>query len=281
MPIHTAIESEKVKYNNHKFFPNHYRLLVVGESGGGKTYLINRLLLTEMLQFDILYLYTPSIKQIEYQLLIKAINAGLPTSYIFGLYANQKAFTKSSDYDVAIDGLAKHKKLLQCKKVIGSDKPAEILNPENMEAAAMQEFKLLPINSNKKDVGKPRVIVLIDDAICSKQNAINQMFVYGRTYGINVIYLTQAFFAVNKNETRTNVNAFILYRQNQDECKRVFTRVNKDKRSFEEFYNLADNCWKKNRGFILITTDPEKGTIYTDGEEVNKEINKIEKELYP
>ena len=92
MPVHTAIESEKIQYNNHELFPNHYRLLVVGQSGGGKTYLINRLLLTEMLTFDILYLYTPSIKQIEYQILIKGINSGLPMSYILGLYHKQNVF---------------------------------------------------------------------------------------------------------------------------------------------------------------------------------------------
>ena len=281
MPIHTAIEAEKIKYNNHEFFPNHYRLLVVGPSGGGKTYLINRLLLTEMLQFDILYLYTPSIKQIEYQILINAINSGLPTSYIFGLYAKQDAFKSKSDYDYAIESIAKQQNFLQCKKVIASDKPAEILEPENMEVEAINEFKSLPINSNKQKVKKPRVIVLIDDAVCSSQNAINKMFVYGRTYGINVIYLTQSFFAVDKNKTRTNANTFILYRQNQDDCKRVFTRVNKDKRSFEEFYDMANKCWEKNRGFILITADPDTGTVYRDGQEVIEEIDKFVEELYP
>ena len=59
----------------------------------------------------------------------------------------------------------------------------------------------------------------------------------------------------------------------------IYTRVCKDKRTFEEFYAFADKCWSKERGFMLITCDPTKGTKYTDGEEVINKINTIANKL--
>jgi hypothetical protein len=169
------------------------------------------------------------------------------------------------------------------RKVIANKDPEKILNPEDLAKEAMEEWKTVGTNNNntKKNLTPPRTIVIIDDAICSKQNAINKMFVYGRTYGINVVYLSQAFFATKKNETRTNVNVFILYRQSLTDARMVYSRVCKEKTTFEEFYNFVDTCWKKPRGFVLIVSSATGSTKYIDGEEVVGKIEDIEKTLYP
>ena len=253
-------------------------MLVVGESGGGKTVLINRLLLTDLLTWDILFIYTPSILQASYQVLIKGYNKGLSSNHILGIYAEQE---RIEDYNAVIECIASSSGLTQTRKVIGEKDPSKIPKPEDLSKLAMEEWQSLPINLNKKDVRKPRSIVLIDDAICSNQNAINKMFVYGRTYGIQVIYLTQAFFATKKNETRTNVNVFLLFRQSLNDSRMVFSRVCKDNRTFEEFYEFADKCWKKDRGFILLTCSPVEGTKYIDGELLLQELVKKEQQLYP
>ena len=117
------------------------------------------------------------------------------------------------DYNYAITCLKNKLKLIPTRRVIASKDPEKILNPEDLAKESMKEWRSIGDNSRKKALRPPKTIVIIDDAICSKQNAICKMFVYGRTYGINVIYLTQAFFATEKNKTRTNVNVFILYRQ--------------------------------------------------------------------
>jgi hypothetical protein len=273
-----VIEKEQIKYDNHSYFPNHYRMLIVGESGGGKTVLLNRLLLTNMLDWDILYLYTPSILQPSYQVLINAINAGLTSHQILGIYAEQNDI---NDYNKAISYIANSLKLMPTRKVIANKDPENILNPEDLAKESMKEWRTIGNNNKKKQLKSPKTIVIIDDAICSKQNAINKMFVYGRTYGINVIYLSQAFFATKKNETRTNVNVFILYRQSLTDARMVYSRVCKEKTTFEEFYNLVDSCWKKPRGFVLIVSSATEPTKYIDGEEVVGKIKDIEKTLYP
>jgi hypothetical protein len=277
LPVWNTAE---IKYNNHKCFPNHYRMLVVGESGGGKSVLVQRLLLTNLLDWDILYLYTPSILQASYQVLIKSINAGLSTSQILGLYAKQNEI---KDYDKAIHYLSKALKLVPTRKVIASNNPEEMLKPEDLAKQAMQEWKLIgTINKKTHEHERPpKTIVVIDDAICGNQTAINKMFVYGRTYGINVVYLSQAFFATKKNETRTNVNVFILYRQSLTDTRMVYTRVCKDNKTFDDFYKFVDSCWKKERGFVLVVSSATGPTEYIDGEKLTKDIENVEKELYP
>jgi Ni2+-binding GTPase involved in maturation of urease and hydrogenase len=84
MTIITVIEKDQIKYNNHSYFPNHYRMIIAGDSGSGKTVLLSKLLLTNMLDWDILYLFTPSILQSSYQVLIEGINAGLLPAHIYG-----------------------------------------------------------------------------------------------------------------------------------------------------------------------------------------------------
>lgn len=272
-----VLETETIKYNNHLYFPNHYRMLIVGESGNGKTVLLNRLLLTSMLDWDILYLYTPSILQPTYQVLINAVNSGLTSSHIMGIYAEQENIT---DYNQVIKLISESLKLVQTKKVIANSDPGNILNPEDLAKESMNEWKQLQCNSNKKRIKPPKTIVVIDDAICSKQNSINKMFVYGRTYGINVIYLSQAFFATKKNETRTNVNVFILYRQSLSDTKMVYSRVCKDKKTFDEFYSFVEKCWDKPRGFVLIVSSASEQTKYIDGTDVTKTIEVLERLLY-
>ena len=276
-PVLPVLETETIMYNNHSYFPNHYRMLIVGESGGGKTVLLNRLLLTSMLDWDILYLYTPSILQPTYQVLINAINSGLSSNHIMGIYAEQKNI---KDYSEVIKFISESLKLVQTKKVIANSDPGNIMNPEDLAKESMKEWKSLQTNSKKKNLKPPKTIVIIDDAICSKQNSINKMFVYGRTYGINVIYLSQAFFATKKNETRTNVKVFILYRQSLSDTRMVYTRVCKDKQTFDEFYNFAEKCWHNPRGFVLIVSSASMPTKYIDGSEVTNTIEILERLLY-
>ena len=281
-----VLNNETIKYNNHSYFPNHYRMLIVGESGNGKTVLLNRLLLTSMLDWDILYLYTPSILQPTYQVLINAINSGLTSSQIMGIYAEQENIT---DYNQVIKFISESLKLIQTRKVIANSDPGNIMNPEDLSKESMNEWKNLEINSINskkrknsqfKPLRPPKTIVVIDDAICSKQNSINKMFVYGRTYGINVNYLSQAFFATKKNETRTNVNVFILYRQSLSDTKMVYSRICKDEQTFEEFHNFVKKCWNQPRGFALIVNTATEPTKYIDGSDVTKTIEILERLLY-
>ena len=64
----------KIKFNHSPYLPKDtIRMLVIGSSGSGKSFLVLRMLLEEIfLDYNHLHLCTPRIAQKEYQLLIHA-----------------------------------------------------------------------------------------------------------------------------------------------------------------------------------------------------------------
>ena len=57
---------------HHEYFPESFRMLIVGQSGAGKTAMLMRLLLTPgLLNYDKLYVFARSLHQAEYQCLME------------------------------------------------------------------------------------------------------------------------------------------------------------------------------------------------------------------
>lgn len=270
-------EQSKIQYANHELFPNHYRCLIVGTSGDGKSVILLRLLLSQMLDYDVIFLNTPSIHQMEYKILIEALNAGLSPGHIYGLYDKQQQI---HDPIFAIKKMARELKCTPKVKVIASADVEKIPVPEELAETARREFALLkPTTTEAADL-MPKTIVIIDDAICSSQKAINKLFTYARTCSINVVYLAQDFFATGKQQCRSNTNMWILFRQPVDQVRLIYSRVSKGEMSKEDFTEFCNKCWDKPRNFVLITKT-DKGVKYTDGEEVTGAINRRQAILYP
>jgi hypothetical protein len=277
-------DKAEIKYNNHEFFTNQFRLLLTGSSGDGKTVLLNRLLLTKMLDYDILFLFTPSVQQASYQILINGINLGLTPAQILGIYANQD---KIHDYMYAINYIVEqlkqsNHKLKPFAYVIAHDKIKYIPKPEDIRKEAIAKAKSIwPEKYEKEKDDDLKVLVCIDDAICSSQTKINKVFVYGRVFNLNIIYLTQAYFETSKGCTRTNVNTWILYKQSDSDLKRIYNNVNKGEVTYQQFIELCNKAWSNKRGFVLIVRHDASNTKYINGEEVINEIRKREHILYP
>jgi GTPase SAR1 family protein len=67
--------------NHNEAFPPSFRMLVCGSSGCGKSSLVMRLLLEkELLNYDKLYVFSKSLYQPEYQVLINGFRYGLKKS---------------------------------------------------------------------------------------------------------------------------------------------------------------------------------------------------------
>jgi len=57
---------------HHEYFPESFKMLIVGQSGAGKTAMLMRLLLTNgLLNYDKLYVFARSHHQAEYQCLME------------------------------------------------------------------------------------------------------------------------------------------------------------------------------------------------------------------
>ena len=73
------VGDEEQKQVHSKEFPKNFRMLIVGESGCGKTCLLMRLLLQPgLLNYDKLYVFAKSLYQTQYQVLKAGLENRLP-----------------------------------------------------------------------------------------------------------------------------------------------------------------------------------------------------------
>ena len=80
---------------HNKLFPHNFRMLIVGQSGCGKTTLLMRLLLEpNLLNYDKLYVFARSLHQPEYQCLMEGVKNGLSKSDIIELLNAGKLINK-------------------------------------------------------------------------------------------------------------------------------------------------------------------------------------------
>ena len=69
---------------HNRLFPSTFRMLIVGPSGCGKTTLLMRLLLEkELINYDKLYVFAPSLDQNEYKVLQAGFENGLNKKIYF------------------------------------------------------------------------------------------------------------------------------------------------------------------------------------------------------
>ncbi len=68
---------DRIHFDNNPLLPSSIRAIIVGSSGAGKTYLLFKLLLEDYIDYNRLYIFSPSILQSEYQLIIEGFKAHL------------------------------------------------------------------------------------------------------------------------------------------------------------------------------------------------------------
>lgn len=100
----------------------------MGSSGSGKTKLLIRYLLDGTLDYERLVLCSPSLKQPEYQVLIKGLNAGLSRAQVAKLFAVQRSV---SDVDKALAYVKSIKKPKEDVVTAFAD-PADLPDPQTL-----------------------------------------------------------------------------------------------------------------------------------------------------
>src|SRR5207253_11145063 len=85
-------KNNRIDFNNHELLPKSNRILIVGQSNSGKTHLLFKLLLEGYIDYNRLYLFSKSLYQDEYQLLIEGYKHRLHPAYINLLFTNSKEF---------------------------------------------------------------------------------------------------------------------------------------------------------------------------------------------
>ena len=106
-----------------------------------------------------------------------------------------------------------------------------------IECNATDQITDLPL---PQDVDKKfKNLFIIDDSMLLSQSVIKQYFTHGRHNNINVIYLTQSYFQLDKKSIRDDANYLILFPLGKTDIKNLYQFLTstdfKNKNDFELF----------------------------------------------
>ena len=87
-------EADKPLFHN-RILPSSFRLLIVGKTNSGKTYLMRILLLYGYLDFNNIVFFSTSLSQMEYKILIEGYKKGLKNEHLLRLFHIQKTISDS------------------------------------------------------------------------------------------------------------------------------------------------------------------------------------------
>lgn len=118
-------------------------------------------------------------------------------------------------------------------------------------------------SSNVDDVTEPSAIpqnslLVFDDVICSKQEAMREYFSMGRHKNSDVFYITQCYSKTPKQLIRSNSNLLVIFKIDERSQKHVFHDHIEPDVDFRTFQKMCANCWNDNYGYLVIDLECDK-----------------------
>jgi hypothetical protein len=212
-------------HNNAIILPKSIRACIIGKSGCGKTNLIVNLLLNKFcdddyLDYNNLYIFSKSLHQPLYQILIRGLENNLTKDEILQCIMKNKFLVNKKIND---------KNSIQVQYC---DESCEVPDPKNIDA-----------NS--------KTVIIFDDIMLEKQNKIEDYYTRGRHNNIDCFYISQNYIKLPKNTIRENANLFILFEQD-DYNLNIFYKNHCADLKKKEFFDLCRDVWEKDFGFVTI-----------------------------
>ena len=104
------------------------------------------------------------------------------------------------------------------------------------------------------DECKKNSLVVFDDCLMEKQEAIKDYFIRGRHKKLSCVYLSQSYGRVDMQVIRNNVNLLCVFKQNKYYTKRIYDDFVGSDMTMDEFENMCGKCWSEPFGFLSINT---------------------------
>ena len=176
-------------------------MVIIGNSGSGKTKRLFKCLLEQYLDFEKILFVLPSLSQKEYEVIIKSLQKGLSINQIRAIFEEQKNIT---NIDMALDIITLNDKFKSSKLEV---EVVKLKHPDD-----------IPLPQELNPNGVKQTLVIIDDCTIIKSINPTQLYLYGRPLNINTIYLSQKYTKVACT-IRKNCNVFVLFKQTVKDIK--------------------------------------------------------------
>jgi hypothetical protein len=224
-----AVSNFYSKRNNNELLPNSIRACIIGKSGCGKTNLLMNLLLQDYLDYNNLYIFSTTLYQPLYQILISGLTNGLSKKVISECILKQK-FT-----------IDKKENENNCIQVHCFDDYENVPDPKE-------------IDPNLK------TLIIFDDIMLEKQNKVENYYTRDRHNNVDCFYISQNYIKLPKNTIRENANLFIIFPQDQQNLSYIY-RDHCGEIDKVEFSDICKEIWSEKYNFITIdkTSDKNKG----------------------
>lgn len=219
--------------------------IIAGATGSGKSVLLFECLTTpNLLDYNRLYISTPTTDQIAYQFLLHGFNYNLKKVVINDLYHD---YEEDDSIEDSVETFCKNVAKYNPQAIESNrDKQVKVtLSPNFFEAPG------------RLDKGKKN-LVIFDDCVNDKNQTMQkQYYIAGRHNNCSVFYLTQKYFDVPKI-IRDNTNIFILFKQPERSLTMLLNDL--DKNNAQQFKLLANDVWNNSDyGYVAINTDRKIG----------------------
>ena len=249
---------DKTKFNNTDFLPSSIRGLIIGSSNSGKTTLLFRMLLAkDVLDYNSLYIFSKSLNQKEYELIIEGFKNKLSKEQIRAIFENQDQFKGISIKDICYE---------TAREIPEKDKANITVSAFNSNGNVPDPSVLDSKNKN---------LMIFDDVLLEKQRIIESYYTKGRHNACQAFYISQSFFGIPKGTVRDNSNLLILFKLNDRDVQEIHRQIVSSDMELETFRTLCKKIWSEKYKFLVINKehDQDINLKYTDG--FSKQFNDI------
>ena len=250
-----AFPNDKQNFENDQDarIPKSFAGLIVGMRKCGKTHLLFQLILEGYIDYNRLYIFSPSIYQAEYQLVIEGFKQHLMPQDIWVIFQNVNKTIKDSE---DLSHFKDPKDIIKANVEQYEKEDPEGKWKSKIEVFAFKDRAAIP---RPEEVDKKfKNLFIFDDCILERQNEIASFYTRGRHSSVQCIYISQSFFEIPKRTIRDNSSLIILFKQPLVNWSNIYTQLfSNDLEDFKTFKKFAARVWDKPYEYMVIDTDSE------------------------
>ena len=257
-PLPDNIPINKLFSDLFGFHKDHFVCCIIGMKSSGKTYLTTKMLRNEGIDYDSLYIFSPSIDQPKYQYLIHGLNSQLSNVELAILYDEDE-----NSYHISpakkIDKIARNKIIQPVDALINPVSPRVCYAYSNIDDLdALTDSSLILSKFSKN-------IFVFDDilGINNKgQRKITSYITRGRHFNCSVFFLTQNYSEISASiKKNTDIFIFFLPFPKSDRIYFYTYYINNLFKDFQDFNSFINANLKNRYDFVIFMPSSMRQTI--------------------